>query len=72
MAYRRRYTRSRSAGRAAKNVARKSFRAAMRMPKRKLARVYATKCGQVAWRATKKLGPRKARRYGRKRRFRRW
>lgn len=71
MAYRRRYMKGKgaTAGRAAKRVARKAYRGAMRMPKRKLARVYATKCGQVAWRAVKKLGSRRARKYGRKRRY---
>ena len=51
---RRRGGRGRRAGRIAKRVARKSFRAAVRIPKRKLAKMYATKCGQSAWRATKK------------------
>lgn len=59
----------RHAGKVAKKVARKSFRGAMRMPKRKLAKAYATKCGQTAFRAVKKLGNR-AKRYGRKRRRR--
>lgn len=61
--------RSRLSGRVARRVARKAFRGAIRMPKRKLAKAYATKCGQVAWRATKKLG-RRAKRYGRKSRRR--
>lgn len=65
-----RYSRARIAGKVAKKVARRAFRGAMKMPKRKLAKVYATKCGQVANRAVKVLGPRKARKYGKKR-FRR-
>lgn len=57
---------ARYAGKVAKKVARKSYRGAMRMPKRKLAKMYATKCGQTAFRAAKKLGG-KAKRYGKKR-----
>lgn len=68
MAYRRmrRMSRKSKAGRVARKVARKSYKGAIRMPKRKLARVYATKCGQSAWRAVKKLGSRRAKRYGRR------
>lgn len=58
------------AGRAARIVARKAFRGAMRMSKRRLARAYATKCGQVSWRATRVLG-RRAARYGNRRGMRR-
>lgn len=59
----RRY-KSAKAGRVARKVARKSYRAAKRMPKRKLAKLYATKCGQSAWRAAKKgKGRRRRRRY---------
>ena len=74
MAYRRKFRKrfgrrgkSRKAGLVAKKVARKAFRGALRMPKRKLAKVYATKCGQTTWRAVKK------KRFGRrfKRKFRR-
>lgn len=57
----------RYAGKVAKKVARKAYRGGIRMPKKKLAKVYATKCGQVAFRAVKKLG-RKAKKYGKKRR----
>lgn len=60
--------RKRYAGKVARRVARKSFRGAMRMPKIKLAKVYATKCGQVAYRAAKTLGS-KARLWGKKRRY---
>lgn len=52
----------RRAGRIARKVARKAYRGARRMSKRKLAKVYATKCGQVAFRAARK-------RRGRKRRY---
>lgn len=51
---RKRFGKKRFAGKVAKKVARKAFRGAIRMPKRKLAKVYATKCGQSAWRAAKK------------------
>lgn len=44
----------RRAGKIAKRVARKAYKGALRMPKRKLAKVYATKCGQSAFRAAKK------------------
>lgn len=49
----RRY-KARKAGKVARKVARKAYRGALRMPKRKLAKVYATKCGQSAWRAVKR------------------
>jgi len=55
----------RYAGRVARKVSRRAYRGALRMSKRKLARVYATKCGQVAYRATKRLG-RKAKLWGRR------
>lgn len=42
------------AGRVAKRVARKAYRGARRMSKRKLAKMYATKCGQSAYRAVRK------------------
>lgn len=51
MAYRRNKGR---AGRIAKKVARKAYRGARRMSKRKLAKMYATKCGQVAFRSAKR------------------
>lgn len=69
MAYgRKRYGKAtkRYAGRVAKRVARKAFKGALRMPKVKLAKVYATKCGQTTFRAVKKLSKR-AKRYGKKR-----
>ena len=73
MAYRnrrnRRYGRGRFAGRVARRVARRSYRGAIRMPKRRLARVYATKTGQVAYRAVRTLGARRARRYGKSPRY---
>ena len=72
MAYRRRrYGRNRIAGRVARRVARRSYRGARRMSKRKLVRIYATKTGQVAYRAVKRLGSRRARKYGRRMRMKR-
>lgn len=44
----------RKAGRVAKKVARRAYRGGLRMPKKKLAKVYATKCGQSAYRAVKR------------------
>jgi len=43
--------RKRYAGRIARRVARRSYRGARRMSKRKLAKVYANKMGQVAFRS---------------------
>lgn len=54
----------------ARKVSRKAYRGARRMSKGKLARVYATKCGQVAYRSALRLKSRRRRR--RVRRFRRF
>ena len=69
MAYRKRrmtYRKSRKprrAGRIAQRVARKTFRAGIRMPKRKLAKMYATKSGQTAFRsASRRRRSRRSRR----------
>lgn len=76
MAYRKRYggrKRRNYAGSIARRVARKSYRGAMRMPKRRLAKTYATKTGQVAWRSAKnRRAYRKGRNFlrrGRRRRY---
>lgn len=67
--FRRRNSRSkRVAGRVARKVARRAYRRGRRMSKRRLAKTYANKCGQVAFRAVRKLGSKKAKRYGRKHR----
>lgn len=59
----------RYAGRVARKVSRKAFRGALKMPKLKLAKIYATKCGQTAYRAAKTLGG-KAKLWGKRRRRR--
>jgi len=52
--YKKRYSKTARAGRIAARVSRKSYKGALRMPKRKLAKMYATKCGQSAFRAAKR------------------
>lgn len=61
MAYRRKFRKlrrfaapKRKAGAVAKKIARKAYRGALKMNKRKLAKIYATKCGQVAFRVAKR------------------
>ena len=49
----------RKAGKKAAKVARKSYRGALRMPKKKLAKVYATKMGQITYVAVRKSGRRR-------------
>lgn len=48
--------RKKYAGRVAKKVARKVYRKAKRMPKRKLAKLYAAKCGKATFK--RKMGRR--------------
>lgn len=41
--------RKRKAGRIARKTARRVYRKAVRMPKRRLAKLYAAKCGKAKW-----------------------
>jgi len=58
-----RYGRTAKAGKVAARVSTKAFKGAMKMSKIHLAKVYAQKCGQAAFRAAKN------RKYGKKKRF---
>lgn len=54
--------RKRKAGRVARRVARKVYKKALRMPKRKLAKLYAAKCGKSKFKRVRYAGKRKYRR----------
>jgi hypothetical protein len=72
MAYRRRGfrksfrkggSRKKRAGKVAHRTAKKVFRKAVRMPKRKLAKLYAAKCGKSRFKRVARRGGRRKRKY---------